>query len=310
MIKFSVIIHIIKIYYLTMNFNIKGEKKMGLIGDKKIGFLGGGRMAEAIFSGMITAKLVKPEQIYVTDILDNRLDYLEKEHGVNIVKNTVDVPNSGSINLLDKVDIAIVATHPQSADDLLKSAAPKMDERNILIMSIMGGVSLSYLEGYIKTAPVIRVMPNTPMQVNEGVAGLALGKNAKTVHGEMAREMFNSIGLAFILSEELMDPLTAVSGCGPAYAGMFIQALADGGVQMGLSRDMSVELAAQVLIGTGRMVIDKRIHPEVLKDNVCTPGGGTIAGVRALENGNFRATVMSAVENGLNRMREVGKKNN
>ncbi len=281
---------------------------MSLIGDKKIGFLGGGRMAEAIFSGMITSKLVKPEQVYVTDVLDDRLDYLQKEYGVNVLKNTVDVPNSGSIKVLDEVDIAIIATHPKSSDELLKCVASKMDERNILIMSIMGGVALSYLESYIKTAPVIRVMPNTPMLVNEGVAGLALGKNAKTCHGELAREMFNSIGLAFILSEDLIDPLTSVSGCGPAYAGMFIQALADGGVQMGLPREMSVELAAQVLIGTGKMVLDKRIHPEILKDNVCTPGGGTIAGVRALENGNFRATVMSAVENSLARMREVGKK--
>ena len=303
-----IVYNIIKLYIIMIS-NKKGDIKMGLIGDKKIGFLGGGRMAEAIFSGMISAKLVKPEQIYVTDVVESRLDYLEKEHGVNVVRNTVDVPNSGSIKVLEQVDIAIIATHPQSADDLLRSVASTMDERNILIMSIMGGVALSYLEGFIKKAPVIRVMPNTPMQVNEGVAGLALGQNAKTVHGEMAREMFNSIGLAFILSEDLMDPLTAVSGCGPAYAGMFIQALADGGVQMGLSRDMSVELAAQVLIGTGKMVLEKRIHPEVLKDNVCTPGGGTIAGVRALENGNFRATVMSAVENGLARMREVGKKN-
>ena len=217
---------------------------MSELENKKIGFIGGGRMVEAIFSGMLASGLIKKENVYVADISDSRLDFLVETYGIQAVRK----------------------------------------------------------------APVIRIMPNTPMLVQEGAAGVALGKNASEKDGRIALEIFNSVGNAYLLPESLIDPLTSVSGCGPAYAAMFIQSLADGGVEMGLPREMAVELAAKTLIGTGKMVLEKGLHPEILKDNVCTPGGGTIAGVRALEAGGFRGIVMDAVEGGMKRMIEVAEK--
>lgn len=281
---------------------------MEKLGSKSVGFIGGGKMAEAIFSGMLSSGLVKPEQIYVTDIVDERLDYLREKYGLNIVKNSEKTSNQGSLDLLDHADVVVLGTKPQAARSLLTDISHKLDEKKTIVLSIMGGVTLEYLESFIKSASVIRIMPNTPMLVKEGVAGIALGKNASAEDGEVATKIFNSVGLSYILPEELIDPLTSVSGCGPAYAAMFIQALADGGVEMGLPRDMAVQLAAKTLVGTGKMVLETASHPEVLKDNVCTPAGGTIAGVRALEAGRFRGIVMSAVESGMKRMIEVGKK--
>ena len=265
-------------------------------------------MVEAIFSGMLSSGLVSKENVYITDISDSRLSYLKENYGINVIHSKESFENQGNLELLDVADVVIIGTIPQAAAGILTDIAPKMDERMPVVLSIMGGVTLDYIENYVKKAHVIRIMPNTPMLVQQGAAGVALGKNATEEDGKIALEIFNSVGRAYLLPESLIDPLTSVSGCGPAYAAMFIQAMADGGVEMGLPRNMAVELAAKTLIGTGTMVLEKGLHPEILKDNVCTPGGGTIAGVRALEAGGFRGVVMDAVEGGMKRMIEVAEK--
>lgn len=281
---------------------------MSELENKKIGFIGGGRMVEAIFSGMLASGLIKKENVYVADISDSRLDFLVETYGIQAVRKTENCENQGNLDVVDLADVVVIGTIPQVADKILTDVAPKMDEKMPVVLSIMGGITLDFLQRYIRKAPVIRIMPNTPMLVQEGAAGVALGKNASEKDGRIALEIFNSVGNAYLLPESLIDPLTSVSGCGPAYAAMFIQSLADGGVEMGLPREMAVELAAKTLIGTGKMVLEKGLHPEILKDNVCTPGGGTIAGVRALEAGGFRGIVMDAVEGGMKRMIEVAEK--
>lgn len=281
---------------------------MSEIGNKKVGFIGGGRMSEAIISGMFSSGLVRKENVYVTDVSASRLSYLKENYGINTIYSSESFENQGGMDLLDEADVVIMGTIPQAAPKILLDLALKIDERMPIFLSIMGGVTLNYIEGYVKKAHVIRVMPNTPMLVKQGAAGVALGKNATEQDGRIALEIFNSVGKAYLLPEELIDPLTSVSGCGPAYAAMFIQAMADGGVEMGLPRSMAVELAAKTLVGTGTMILEKNMHPEILKDNVCTPGGGTIAGVRALESSGFRAAVMDAVESGMKRMIDVANR--
>lgn len=280
---------------------------MSKLDGKIIGFIGGGKMVEAIANGLISSNLVNPKNIFITDVFDERLDYLKEKYNVNTLNSNHNGKNGGNREIIKKCDIVILGTSPQHSRDLLTDVGVEFKNGKNVVLSIMGGVTLEFLESFIKEAAVVRIMPNTPMLVNQGVAGVALGKNAGENEGEIALEVFNSVGIAYLMPESLIDPLTSVSGCGPAYACVFIQSLADGGVEMGLPRDMAIKLAAQVLVGTGKMVLETNIHPETLKDNVCTPGGGTIAGVRALEQGGFRGIVMDAVEGGLRRMEEVAK---
>ena len=272
--------------------------------NKKISFIGAGQMAEAIFGGLIKKGAVIPQDIIVTDINRQRLDALEEKYFINTSLSGDD--NEGIAKALEVADIVILAIKPQVAVKLIPDIAGLFNKEDIVVFSIIGGMTLDYLEHYIKV-PVIRVMPNTPMMVTEGVAGIALGQDAQEF-GALAQELFDNLGISVFLEEKLIDSLTSISGCGPAYAYMFIEALADGGVKMGLPRDTAVKLAAKTLIGAGRMVLETGRHPGELKDSVCSPGGGTIEGVKALEEGAFRASVINAVEAGKLRMEELGKK--
>lgn len=273
--------------------------------NKRIGFIGGGQMGEAIIKGIINAGLVNCDDIYVMDILDSRLNYLEERYGVRNISSDRKV---GYDYVVDKSDVIILAIKPQVLKEVLESMKDCPWRENQLIISVVGGAKNSAIEKHINKVPVVRVIPNTPMLVNVGAAGLAPGKNASDEDGELALSIFKALGVAYIVPEGLIDPITSVSGCGPAYVYMFIEALADGGVEMGLSRDVAQTLAAQTVMGAAKMVLDTGEHPGRLKDNVCSPGGATIAGVHTLEQRGFRGIVMNAVEAGKTRMEEVGRK--
>lgn len=271
--------------------------------NKKIGFIGGGQMAEAVFGGMLRLKAAASD-IFVTDISEARLAGIKARFAVNTILNTA--RHEGSAAIAETCDIIVLAVKPQYAKSVLEGAGKLFDKKRHLVISIIGGMTLESLERYIK-APVVRVMPNLPMTAGEGAAGIALGTNCMAEHGETAKEIFDLAGISYILPESLIDPLTGVSGCGPAYAFMFMEALADGGVETGLPRDIALKLAAQTLLGSAKMVLEGG-HPGTLKDHVCSPGGATIAGVHALESGAFRGAVMDAVRAGMRRMAEIGKK--
>ncbi|MCT8978514.1 pyrroline-5-carboxylate reductase [Clostridium sp. CX1] len=272
---------------------------------KKVGFIGGGQMGEAIIKGMINSGLCSAEEIYVMDILDSRIKYLKEQ--LNITHGTSN-REQGYIDLVKNCDVIILAIKPQVLKEVLESIKDCPWREEQVVISIVGGARTAAMETYLKDIPVVRVIPNTPMLVNVGASGLALGKNAKKQHGDLALQIFKALGVAYLVPENLIDPITSVSGCGPAYVYMFIEAMADGGVEMGLTREMAQTLAAQTVMGAAKMVLDSGDHPGLLKDKVCSPGGATIAGVRALEQGGFRGTVMNAVEAGKVRMEEVGKK--
>lgn len=280
---------------------------MSILSGKKIGFIGGGQMAEAILSGMVKGGLCQESDIYVSDVSKERLAYLKEKYKVNTLENDP-ARDAGCLKIIDNSDIIILAIKPQYTKSILENVKKGFWRKDQLVISIIGGVKLSFIEGYIMETPVIRVIPNTPMLVNMGASGIALGKNAKGSDGETAMTIFNALGIGYVVDEKLIDAVTSVSGTGPAFAYMFIEAMADGGVEMGLPRAMAQSLAAQTLMGAAKMVLETGEHPGRLKDNVCSPGGATIAGVRALEQGGFRGIIMNAVEAGKVRMEEVGKK--
>jgi len=270
---------------------------------KKIGFIGGGRMAEAIFSGLIASGATSASNIFVIDISKPRLEDISARYGVAIAENDP-VANSTVAALTKECDIIFISVKPQFAPEVLVALGEAVTGRH-LVISIVGGMSLATLEASIKV-PVIRVMPNIPMAVRAGVAGIAIGSRCTEEHSSIAVEIFERLGQAFIVPETMIDPLTGISGCGPAYSFMFIEALADGGVKCGLPRDLAYLLAAQTLLGSARMVLDLGLHPGKLKDDVCSPGGSTIEGVYSLEKSAFRGSVIEAVEAGVKRSAAIG----
>lgn len=276
-----------------------------MLEQKKIGFIGGGQMAEAIFNGALASGVVKPESVTITDISEKRLEELSGKYRVKTVLNTPD--NKGAEQTIETSDIVVFAVKPQFARGLLEQVGGQF-RPDQLVISIMGGITLEYLEGFLPQSPVLRVMPNTPMLVRKGIAGIAAGKYATKPYCDLGASLFDLVGISYLLPEPLIDPLTSVSGCSPAFAYLFIEAMADGGVEKGLPREMAIRLAAQALAGSAEMVLQTGLHPAQLKDSVCSPGGSTIVGVHALEDGGFRSTVMNAVVKSCDKMIEVGKK--
>lgn len=269
---------------------------------KHIAYIGAGQMCEAIFSGLIESGITLPEDISLYDMNESRLTDLENRFHVNVVRPSV----HSYKDLIAVSDIVFLSVRPQDAQEVLSKTGSLFHSQQTVI-SIMGGVELSFLEKYIQNAAIVRVMPNTPMLAREGTAGIALGARCTPQTTALVKTIFDAVGISYVLPESLIDPLTGISGCGPAFSYLFMEALADGGVEMGLSRDMAMGLAAQCLIGAGKMVLQTNTHPGVLKDRVCSPGGGTIAGVHTLENGKFRGVVMDAVVQSIKRMQNVAE---
>lgn len=260
-------------------------------------------MAEAIFSGMLSTKKVGCENITVGDIDTARLEQLHKTYGIAVL-STAEAAGYGK--LAQGCDILFLAIKPQVARKVLQQVA-KVISPDTLVVSIMGGISIAMLENQLPENPVVRVMPNTPMLVECGAAGIAGGSRAGAEDVSLCKEIFDLVGISYIVDEKAIDALTGISGCGPAFVYMFIEAMADAGVEQGLPRAMAVTLAAQAVKGAAEMVLKTGKHPGQLKDDVTSPGGGTIAGVHALEKGGMRASVMDAVEAGCRRMKQVGE---
>jgi pyrroline-5-carboxylate reductase len=272
---------------------------------KKIGFIGAGQMGSALIGGFLGAGLFEAGEICAMDILQPKLDRLEASYGIT---NTSSDRKTGYAFLVDSCDIILLAVKPQQLQDVLGSIRDLGWKDSHLVVSIVGGAKTGTIEKALGNARVVRVIPNTPMLVGAGASGISRGKNAAEEDAQLVHRMFSALGVSFIVPENLIDPITALSGAGPAYVYMLIEAMADGGVEMGIPRDIAQTLAAQTVKGAADMVLKSVEHPGRLKDNVCSPGGCTIAGVRALEKGCFRGTVMDAIEAGKVRMEEAGRK--
>jgi pyrroline-5-carboxylate reductase len=262
-----------------------------------IGFIGAGRMARALAGGLVRAGLVNPQQIHAADpVASAREGFLQ------------DAPGSRGAatnrELVEQSDVVVLAVKPQqlasATSDLASVAAGK------LVVSILAGVRLSKLAAAIPGARLVRVMPNTPALVGQGASAYALGPRATAADGALVGTLLTAIGRAYAVDEHLLDAVTGLSGSGPAFVYVAIEALADGGVRMGLPREIALALAAQTVKGAAEMVLATGDHPAVLKDRVASPGGTTIAGLQELENGGLRAALIAAVEAATQRSVELG----
>lgn len=267
---------------------------------KKIGIIGGGKMGSVLISGIISRKLIPAGHVIASDVVGERLDDLKKAYGIDVTDD--------NNKLVKSSDVVILAVKPQSMSEVLEGIKGSFN-RNKLVISIAAGISTKFIEGYLKNGVrVIRVMPNTPALIGEGAAALAPGANATDKDLDFARQIFEAVGIAVFVKEELMDAVTGLSGSGPAYCFLIIEALADAGVNLGLSRDIALKLSAQTIMGAAKLCLTGNKHPAELKDMVTSPGGTTIAGLKALEEGKLRATLMTAVEAAALRSKELGSK--
>jgi pyrroline-5-carboxylate reductase len=264
----------------------------------KIGFIGGGAMAEALTGGIIKHKIAVLSDIYISDHKKDRCTYLSDTYGVTA---TV-----GSESFIRKLDVLFLAVKPQSVQKAMKEVYTQVNKKTIVV-SIVAGLLTKNIEEYFSIQPVIRVMPNTPVSVGEGMSALALGKNASEKDGGKIQTILSAVGKALVVKEAAMDAVTGLSGSGPGYAFVIIDALSDAGVQAGLPRKTSITLAAQTLLGAAKMVLETGKHPAELRDQVTSPAGTTIAGVRVMEQRAVRAALIDAVQAATDKSKEMGK---
>lgn len=254
----------------------------------KIGFIGCGKMAQAMISGMIQSSVVKPEQIMASARTDQTLLKVKKKFNVKTTTSNQEVARFS--------DILFLAVKPDLYSTII--AEVKEDVRsNTIVVTIAAGIKLVFMENqFDHVVKVIRTMPNTPSLVGEGMSTLCVNQNVTEYERNEVIKLFNSFGKCEVVDESLMDSIPAISGSSPAYVYMFIEALADGGVKQGIPRAQAHRLAAQAVLGAAKMVLETGKHPAELKDDVCTPGGATIEAVIELEKNGFRSAVLAAME--------------
>lgn len=268
--------------------------------DAKIGFIGTGKMATALVKGFVK-KGVLSSQIFGIDPLASARRAFETAVGARTLEDLS--------QLACEVDVIFIAVKPDKVEEVLVTLDPHLSS-NHLIISIAAGISLQTLENNLTNSiRVIRAMPNAPALVGAGAAGFALGKCATQADSDLAKQLLSAVGLAFCVSESLLDAITGLSGSSPAFVCQVIESLSDGGVATGLSREMSIELAAQTVMGTAKMILEMGQHPAVLKDAIASPGGTTIEGLRELEKGALRAALMNAVCAATAKSKRLGRRN-
>lgn len=278
----------------------------------KLGFIGSGKMATALAQGVVNAGLCAPADIIVSDAHRATAENLAKTIGARAAANNVDtVATSDVVILAVKPGDAISALQSLGhgpVESTMKWAWKGGDSENQkLLLSIVAGLPLEKLEAAAGPGfRVVRAMPNTPALIMKGATGFARGSKATEEDAAVAAKIFGSAGVALEVKESLLDAVTGLSGSGPAYVYTVIEALADGGVLMGLPRDLALRLAAQTVAGAAEMVLQSGTHPGVLRDQVTSPGGTTIAGLEALENRGLRGALITAVRAATERSKELG----
>jgi pyrroline-5-carboxylate reductase len=270
-----------------------------MLQDKKIGFIGSGNMGEALVSGLVLSKAAKPENIICSDVFPETRKAVQEKYGVLTTPDNIEV--------CEKSEIIIYATKPQILGSVLKETAPALDKSK-LVISIAAGVPLAAIAaGLQKELRLIRAMPNICAFVKESATAVCAGEFVQEGDVEMARAVFDSVGkTVFIQENMLMDAFTGLSGSGPAYIFTIVDAMADAGVKMGLSRKDSLFLSTQTVLGAAQLLLESGEHPGQLKDRVASPGGTAIAGIHTLEQGGLRTTLINAVESATKRSRELG----
>lgn len=269
----------------------------------KVGFIGGGNMATAIGAGLIRKGVLSPDNVWVSARTDRTLSFWSDLGAHTTLKNGL---------VIENCDIVFLAMKPHVLDEALNGIKFEGKIPNPLFISVLVGVSIETLHNkLVSVTPVpriIRSMPNTPLMIGEGIIVYCSNKHVAEKDMDVVKTLFSYISVTETVPESLMNPIGGLSGSGPAYAYLVIEALADGAVKMGVPRPMATKFAAQVLIGAGKMVLETGKHPGQLKDEVCSAGGTTITGVHAMERGQVRASMMNAVEAAVNKSNELASK--
>jgi len=271
--------------------------------NKKLGFIGGGNMAEAMIKGLLSASFIEAKSIFVSEPAKAKRDALHAEHKIKV--------SADNCELAKKCDILILAVKPQILQEVLVDIRSLVDSDK-LVISIAAGIPIAIMDealrgGKNKKFSIVRTMPNTPSLVQEGVTAIASGKHVNKTDVKIAHRIFEAVGRTVDVEEGQLDAVTGLSGSGPAYIFMLIEALSDAGVKMGLPRDVANTLTIQTVLGSAKLARESGKHPGELKDMVTSPAGTTISGLHALEEGSLRTTMMNAVEDATLRSRELGK---
>ncbi len=267
---------------------------------KNIAIIGVGKMGHTLIDSLLRNNVIIPEQIFGTTYrIENANQVKEKYH----INAGVD-----NVQAVSESDIIVLAVKPQMVQKILKEVNPVLN-KDKLVISIAAAISTAFIEELInKDIPVIRAMPNTASLVNEGMTVLCPGKYVKNEQIDLTLKIFSSIGKVEIVNrEELMDAVTALSGSGPAYSYLMVESLTDGGVRMGLPRELARKLAAQAVLGGAKMVLETGLHPALLKDEVTTPAGVTIDGLMELEDGGFRVALIKAIDKATQKSKQISQ---
>jgi pyrroline-5-carboxylate reductase len=259
-----------------------------LEGNKTLAVIGCGTMGEAIVRGIFRSGKLAPGQVFATDRRDDLVKELAARHGMRTGHDNLEAASGSAA--------ALVCLKPQHMHLVLDNQPMRDALAGKPVISIAAGVRLAQLQAWLPGSPVIRAMPNTPAVIGQGMTVIARGQGVSDTHAQLAQEIFSAVGRCTELDESNMDVITALNGSGPAFAYLVLEALADGAVMMGLRRDVAFTVAAQMLQGSARMVLETGLHPAALKDQVTTPAGCTIAGLLTLEDGRIRSVLARAVE--------------
>lgn len=262
----------------------------------KLSAIGGGVMGSAIISRLLMQGTYQSADILVSDPTLAQREFLQQTYGVQVTDDN---------NLAATAPVLLLAIKPQIFDRVVADLARPTSAQ--LVISILAGVSIAQLETAFPDRAVVRAMPNTPATVGAGMTAIARGSHVSTQDLELATQLFQAVGQVVTVPEALMDAVTGLSGSGPAYIAIAIEALADGGVAAGLPREIANKLALQTVLGTAQLLNESHLHPAQLKDRVTSPGGTTIAGVTKLEQAGFRAALIAAVIAAAQRSQELGR---
>jgi pyrroline-5-carboxylate reductase len=281
----------------------RGEGKTNaLLGARPIALVGAGKLGEAILSGMLGAKLVRAQQVRATVAHAPRAEYLRKKYGLDA--------HTDNRRAVKSAGLVLVCLKPQQVRGFLREVRDVL-AKDAVVISAAASVTTALIEQEAGHAVrVVRAMPNTPCLIRQGMTALARGSHATEADVKIAERIFGSMGRTVVVDEKHMDAITGLSASGPAYVYTIIESLAEGGVKMGLPRDLSTELTAQTLVGASALVLQTGEHPAKLKDMVTTPAGCTIDGLLELEEGGLRVTLIKAVVRAAERARELVRSQN
>jgi pyrroline-5-carboxylate reductase len=266
---------------------------------ERIAILGAGKAGEALIAGIISSGWRKPGEIVATVRRQEHLEELRERHGIETTLSNADAVEGAAL--------VVIAVKPQDIESLLREIAGSVSPGQT-VLSIAAAIPTALIERHLADGvPVVRAMPNTPVTVQEGMAGIAAGAHADEEHLAHAEEVLGSVGRSVRVHEDYMDAITAVSGSGPAYFALLAESMIEAGILLGLSREISTDLVVQTMLGTAKLLRDEKMHPVELREMVTSPGGTTIAAIRELEQAGVRAAFLNAIQAAMRRSKELAE---